>query len=326
MTDVNLLVGDIGGTNARFAIARPGQRGYERERVLQCDDFNSAESAIQHYLKEIDSPSPQAICLAVAGPVSEGRAKLTNNKWEFDEKHLSDSLSCARVQLLNDFEAMALGLVELDRDDVSLIGSTRMPDVNQREFVMAVVGPGTGLGAASLVKKQDKLFALGCEAGHAGFSPESELQVAIMQELATRFGRVSGERLVSGTGLVNLYSALAKIKSTTAKKLTAAEIFGAINQHQLARESVDLFFELLGQVSGNFVLSTGAFDGLFIGGGIVPRYPELLQHSGFREGFENKGRHRSLMQSVPTALVAHPYPGLLGAASSVRSGFAEAIT
>lgn len=121
MNDTHLLIGDIGGTNARFAIARPGQSGYEQEQVLLCDDFESAELAIQYYLRGVDSPAPHAICLAVAGPVSNGTASLTNNQWDFNESHMAASLSCERVKLLNDFEAIALSLAELESSELSLI-------------------------------------------------------------------------------------------------------------------------------------------------------------------------------------------------------------
>lgn len=321
MFDKPLLIGDIGGTNARFAIAQPDDASYSKELVLLCENFDSAELAIEHYLQEVGSARPQGICLAVAGPVTGGTAKLTNNSWTFNEQLLGDSYSCEKVRLLNDFEAIALGLVELRADEITFVGSVEMPHEHRGEFTLAVVGPGTGLGAATLVKRQGQLFPLSCEAGHVGFAPESVLQVSLLQILGEKFGRVSDERLVSGVGLVNLYNALANIRGVLAEDYKAADVFASADSDPLARESIDIFFELLGQVSGNFVLSAGAFDGLYIGGGIIRRYPDLLQSSAFRNGFENKGRHSVLMREVPTALVNHPYPGLLGAAALARSWF-----
>ena len=318
MSESTVLVGDIGGTNARFAIARPTGAGYESEQVLLCDDFVSAESAIQHYLEEISAPPVRSACLAVAGPVAAGSASLTNNRWLFDEASLRAALSCERVKLLNDFEAAALGMAELGPDDLTPVGQAGLPDLTQTEFVTAVVGPGTGFGAATLIKRDGRLTSLSGEAGHIGFAPENPLQVELLAGLANEFGRVSDERLVSGSGLVNIYQFLAARSQTASERFEAAAIFSRVETDQIAQQSVALFFELLGQVAGNFVLATGSFDGLFIAGGIVQRYPELLHSSAFRAGFENKGRHRGLMQAVPTVLVHHPLPGLLGAAAFAK--------
>ena len=156
------------------------------------------------------------------------------------------------------------------------------------------------------------------ESGHVGFAPENPMQVELLASLANGFGRVSDERLVSGSGLVNIYQFLATRSQTVSERFDAATIFSRVETDLIAQEAVALFFELLGQVAGNFVLATGSFDGLFIAGGIVQRYPELLQSSAFRAGFENKGRHRGLMQAVPTVLVHHPLPGLLGATAFAK--------
>lgn len=318
MSESTVLVGDIGGTNARFAIARPAGPGFESERVLLCDDFISAESAIQQYLEEVSAPPVRSACLAVAGPVAEGKASLTNNHWLFDEASLRAALSCERVKLLNDFEAAALGMVELGPVDLTPVGPAGLPDLSQTDFVTAVVGPGTGFGAATLIKRDGRLTSLSGESGHVGFAPENPMQVELLASLANAFGRVSDERLVSGGGLVNIYQFLANRSQTVSERFDAATIFSRVETDQIAQEAVALFFELLGQVAGNFVLVTGSFDGLFIAGGIVQRYPELLQRSAFRAGFENKGRHRGLMQAVPTVLVHHPLPGLLGATAFAK--------
>ena len=318
MSESTVLVGDIGGTNARFAMARPVGPGYESERALLCDDFVSAESAIQQYLKDVSAPPVKSACLAVAGPVAAGKASLTNNRWLFDEASLRAALSCDRVKLLNDFQAAALGMAELGPADLTPVGKAGLPDLRQTDFVTAVVGPGTGFGAATLIKRDGRLTSLSGEAGHVGFAPENLLQVELLASLANEFGRVSDERLVSGSGLVNIYQFLATRSQIISERLDAATIFSRVKTDQIAQETVALFFELLGQVAGNFVMATGSFDGLFIVGGIVQRYPKLLHSSAFRTGFENKGRHRELMQAVPTVLVNHPLPGLLGAAAFAK--------
>lgn len=321
MTESTILLGDIGGTNARFAVASHTKAKYESERVFQCDDFGSAESAIQQYLEEISAPPVTSVCLAVAGPVAEGKARLTNNRWLFDEESLRAALGCDRVKLINDFQAAALGMAELGPADLTQVGDVELPDLRRTEYVIAVVGPGTGFGASTLIKRDGRLTTLSGEAGHVGFAPENPLQVELLASLADQFGRVSDERLVSGSGLVNIFNFLTTRRQAESGPIDAATIFSRADRDQTAQEAVALFFELLGQAAGNFVLATGSFDGLFVAGGIVQRYPDLLRNSAFRTGFENKGRHRELMRAVPTVLVNHPLPGLLGVFAAAKSWY-----
>ena len=319
MSESTILLGDIGGTHARFALACDNRVGYELERVFRCDNFASAESAIQQYLEGVSAPSVRSACLAVAGPVATGKASLTNNHWFFDEEGVRAALGCEKVRLLNDFEAAALGLAYLGPADLTPVGEAKLPDLRQAEYVVAVVGPGTGFGAATLIKRDGRLTSLSGEAGHVGFAPESPLQVELLASLADQFGRVSVERLVSGSGLVNIFNFLATRSKAKTGHFDAAAIFLKAKRDQTAQKAVALFFELLGQAAGNFVLATGSFDGLFIAGGIVQRYPELLHNSTFRSGFEKKGRHSELMRAIPTVLVRHPLPGLLGAAAAAKN-------
>ena len=157
------------------------------------------------------------------------------------------------------------------------------------------------------------------EGGHVAFGPETSLQARVLEVLRPRFGRVSAERLVAGSGIENLYSALVEIRQTGEAPLLAPEIFAAAldNQAGTAQNAVDLFFEILGQVAGDLALTLGAVDGIYIAGGIARRYPEVLAASRFREAFESKGRHQGYMVRIPTYLVTHEQPGLLGAASAV---------
>jgi glucokinase len=184
------------------------------------------------------------------------------------------------------------------------------------DFSVGVIGPGTGLGAAGLYKRGDKLVPIVGEAGHAGFAPETQLQIDIVVAIRERFDRVPVERLLSGPGLENIYWALARIHGDKSASLTAAEIgqLAAGGSNSRAVAALQLFFEILGQVAGDLALSLGAIDGIYVAGGIVRRYPDLLLGSRFRSGFEAKGQHRSLMERIPTQLIVYPEPGLLGAA------------
>jgi len=302
MAGSSLLIGDIGGTNARFALADPAQPGFSEEATLQCADFESAEAAIKHYLNRVGVKSPSVICLAAAGPVVNQAVQFTNNPWSIAAAELAAGFSTSAIRLLNDFEAIAYSIPYLP----SAAGL-----LEQDSFTVSIVGPGTGLGTAGLKKYGDALVPIVSEASHKGFAPETGFQREVLDVLRGRFERVSVERLISGKGLENLYWALGQVRGSESSSLSAEEIFAAEDDH--ASETVQLFFEILGQYAGDIALAFGAADGVFIAGGIVRRYPELFAASRFRSGFENKGRYRSIMERIPTHLITHAQPGLLGA-------------
>ncbi len=313
--DNSILVGDMGGTNVRFALADANTTRYHSEKVYRCQEFASPEAAIRQYLDEINRQVPSRICLAVAGPVSQGTATFTNNNWTLNAGQLMFSLGTGEVQLLNDFEALAHCLPALKPEDCLTIGGPGATTL-ATDYNLAVLGPGTGLGVATLTRLGgSQPQALATEGGHTAFAPETEQQRQVLSRLASRFGRVSNERLISGQGIENVYWALSNNQSNT-KPPSAASIFDRINSDALAQQTTSLFFQVLGQVAGDISLATGAFDGVYLAGGIAQRYPSLLSHSGFRAGFENKGRHKALMQSIPTVLIRHPQPGLLGATTA----------
>lgn len=316
-----LLIGDIGGTNARFALADPDQPGYSQEQTFRCGDFQTAEQAVTRYLEMLGAPAPDAICLAAAGPVVDGRVRFTNNNWGLDTRDLAKAFGIDRVRLLNDFAAIAYALPLLQEDDCLDIGLLPGRPLGGRDFTVGVLGPGTGLGAAGLVGRGGSVIPIVGEAGHLGFAPETDLQMQVLSQLRERFERVSDERLLSGPGLENIYAALCGLHDEPIASLAAADIFasGAANTNERASEALQLFFEVLGQAAGNLALMLGAEDGIYIAGGIVKRDPALLANSRFRTGFERKGRHRSLMEKIPTHVIMHPEPGLLGAGYCARS-------
>jgi glucokinase len=314
--DACLLIGDIGGTNARFALADPGKPAFMDVRNLQCDEYESADAAIEHYLKTVKAGKPDAICLAAAGPIIDKRVRFTNNHWEIAADELAAEFSIDAVRLLNDFEAIAYSVPYLTEDECMPIGLPEPRPLDADNYMVGIIGPGTGLGAVGLRRHGDLYLPIAGEASHGGFAPESQVQIDILRALRERFDRVSSERLVSGPGLQNIYWALTRIHGEKRAHLAPAEIFKAAidNTDSLASEAVQMFFEVFGQVAGDLALALGAQDGIFIAGGIAKRYPDLLKNSGFRSGFENKGRYRSLMERVPTQLILHDQPGLLGAA------------
>jgi glucokinase len=311
-----LLIGDIGGTNARFALVDPKRPVFHSEVTLHCRDFESAELAIRHYLARVKAPDPAVICLAVAGPIVDERVRFTNNDWRIDAQDLRKEFAAPAVGLCNDFEAIAYSVPFLQESDCLPVGLPAPGPLPASDFTVGVIGPGTGLGAAGLYKRGDRVFPVVGEAGHVGFAPETQVQLDVFVALRERFDRVSDERLVSGPGLENIYWALSRIHGDKSASLSAAEIcaIAAEGNSGRAAEALQLFFEILGQVAGNLALSLGATDRIYIAGGIARRYPDLLIGSRFRGGFEAKGRHRSLMERIPTQLIVYPEPGLLGAA------------
>lgn len=317
MNDRCLLIGDIGGTNARFALATTDRPGFHSVLELQCEDFATADDAISHYLSSTNAESPEAVCLAAAGPIVDDRVKITNNHWDISAAETGANFGIEAVRLLNDFTAIAYSIPLLTEKEVQSIGRHDHGWLPKTNFNVAILGPGTGLGVAGLCRQGDALVPITGEGGHVGFAPETELQLEILEVLRSHFDRVSAERLIAGSGLENIYLALKTIRRESGPKLSAKEIFAERRAGNVAADAVDVFFELLGQVAGDVALTLGAVDGVYIAGGIAKRYPDMLEESRFRSAFESKGRRRALMERIPTRLITYDQPGLLGAAYSV---------
>lgn len=317
MSGKHLLIGDIGGTNARFAMADETSPRFFDEKVLKCADYPTAVEAIRDYLAGIGVGQPDAVCLAAAGPVVDGVIRLTNNSWTISVAELERSFGAGHVRLLNDFAAIAWSVPFLGPEHLMQIGTAEPRPLNGGHYTVGVIGPGTGLGCVGLRKFGQHHIIINSEASHGGFAPESRRQIEILSILRDRMDRVSSENLVSGTGIENLYWALAHLHGVPQDRLPAAEIFSRAHEASdaVAVECVDLFFEILGQIAGDLALTFGAEDGIFIAGGIAQRYPDKLLNSRFRQGFDRKGSHTYLVERVPTQLITHHQPGLLGAAS-----------
>lgn len=313
-------MGDLGGTYARFALAEGQSGAFTHAVTYESRQFGSPEAAIQAYLKHTNCAAPGAICLAVAAPVVGQSARFLNSEWVVDGPALSQGFGGAPVRLVNDFHAIAHAIPALVPDHVEQIGARQpwLPETG--DFTVGLIGPGTGLGVSGVLRVDGRLKALDSEGGHQGFAPESERQFEVLKSLRMQYERVSDERLLSGSGIENIYRALQDQCGETPASRGAAEIFqlGVDHREDAATEAVDMFFEILGQVAGNLALTLGARNGIYVAGGIARRYPKCLQRGAFRAGFENKGRHRSLMEQIPTGLITHPDPGLVGAAILAR--------
>lgn len=316
MTDSTLLIGDIGGTNVRFALGNSAEAGYSEVRKLKCADYPTAADAIHHYLTTIGVSSPDIICLAAAGPVVDDAIRLTNNSWSISVAELEDMFDTTRVQLLNDFTAIAYAVPILGNEHLLKIGPLPPGALASPHCTFGVLGPGTGLGTVGMQRFGEHMVLIDSEAAHGGFAPETDRQLNVLGILRERFERVSIEYLVSGQGIENLYWALSRLNALDADMLTAAEIFTQADSREdpVAGEAVEMFFEILGQAAGDMALSFGAHAGMYVAGGIAQRYPQELCKSRFRRGFERKGSHRYIVERIPTQLITHEQPGLLGAA------------
>lgn len=315
----NVLIADIGGTNARFALASDTNEHMAEMQRIDCDEFESAMLAIEYYLEKQNIKDVDAICFAVAGPVIDQTASFTNNHWEISRTDLVAKYRTKAVRILNDFESIAYSLPVLTEKDISAVGGDwALP--SSQEFSVGVLGPGTGLGVAGLYARDGKHYPVVAEGGHTGFSPENPEQIRLLKSLSSKFGRVSNERLLSGPGIINIYQALAEINNADPGEFSAAEIAtkGTSRQDELCKNTMDLFFEILGQVTGDLALTLGTHDGIFIAGGICQRYGQALTESRFRHGFSNKGRHSHLLENIPTWLISHPNAGLVGASNYAR--------
>ncbi len=312
------LMGDIGATNARFALCGDDRRA-ARIRILPVDGFASLGAAIRAYLvqERIDSPL-KAAALAVASPITGDAVTLTNHPWSFSISALQHDLSIGKLTVINDFTAQALAVRHLAADERVVIGGgSPVPNTP-----IGVIGPGTGLGVSGLIPSNAGWVALAGEGGHATFAPVDDRESEVLARLRRRFTHVSGERVLSGQGLVNLYHALAEIEGVPAEPHTPAQISDPQTgeREPLCGAAVAMFCAMLGSMAGDLALTLGARGGVYIAGGIVPRLGARFAQSAFRERFESKGRFRSYLAAVPTYVMTAEVPAFLGLAEVLARG------
>lgn len=306
------LVGDVGGTNARFALV-DAQGHIRNPRSFAARDYASLGEVIAEYLEQTAGrKQPPRAVIAVAGPVLEGEIEFTNLDWQISEADLLAQFEFEAVRLINDFAAQALACPMLEADDMRALGAQLRP---APDSPIVVLGAGTGFGVAGLARSERGDVAIATEGGHAGFSPHDEVEVEVWRRVKARYGRVSIERLLSGPGLFDLYRALAEIEGWNAELPDDRGVIEQANAGEpQACRAVDRFCAILGAVAGDLALSFGARGGVFISGGLAPRVADRLAASEFRARFEDKGRLAPYVAQIPTNLVLHPYPAIVGAA------------
>ena len=313
------LVGDIGGTNARFAWKAGAAAPLTDVATYACADHPTLQHAMQHYLAAHSKPSAPWCAIGIANPVVGDRVQMTNHHWSFSISEVQRALGFERFLVLNDFTALALSLPTMQPADLRQVGGDRaVPDAP-----LGLIGPGTGLGVSGLLPASRGRGAIPVngEGGHVTLAATDALEESVVRLLKRQFGHASAERALSGPGLVNLYGVLCEINGVPARPLVAADITSLALSGQDAQcgAAVDVFFSLLGTVAGNLALSLGARGGLYIGGGIVPRLGERITQSNFRQRFDDKGRFRAYLAPIPVFVVhASTSPALMGAAQALE--------
>jgi glucokinase len=315
------LLADLGGTNVRFAISDPAASTplqMDNVRRYRVSDFASLADAIRQYFTDSGLQAQHAL-IAAAGRISEGETvQITNNPWAISAQKLKVELGLQSVRLVNDFAAQSMAVTLLQPSDLVPVGKLPLPKLGaQDEQTFVIVGPGTGLGVGGLLLRQSKCSVLQTEGGHAGFAAHTPEDIEILKRLNQRYGRVSNERLVCGNGLVDLYGVLCEIAGQTPEPLKPEDISTRANANSdpLCVQVVETFVGIFGSVAGDLVLTLGAWDGVYLTGGLVPILLPWMERGNFRERFEAKGRFRITMEQVPTQAIMNPEPGLMGAAA-----------
>lgn len=319
-----LLVADIGGTNGRFGLVEfdaeknraRGRVNYtaERQITLKCANYADMATMIKACCAEFGIEMPAHACLAIAGPIENGQAAMTNLNWKFSIEGLREQLGMKTLHVINDFASLAYAVPFLQENElVNLYDSNKA----NAHAPIVVMGPGTGFGMAALVPDSGNWKIIPTEGGHASFAPTNEKELAIKSFLLKEQNHVSVENILSGSGLVTLYRALAHIAGVEAKPYTPADVSskGIADEDDLCREAVLTFCDVLGEVAGDKALSLGAKGGVVIGGGITPKLVSLLPESHFLERYKNKGPMAGYVSDISIRLIVNDKAALVGSAA-----------
>lgn len=318
-TDYPKLLGDIGGTNVRLALKLAPDAEISHIRNLILRDHAGAVEAVEHYLADVGAQAgamrPRSGCLGAAGPVLGDHLQLFNAPWGFSIEGLRQALGLHRLRVLNDFTVLALALPHLPPGELIQIGG----EAAVEGMTKGLIGAGTGLGVSGLIPNlQGQWAPIAGEGGHVTLPASDEAEEKLIAVLRARFGHVSAERVLSGSGLVVLYEAHAQWAGAVAEALTPADVTtrGLAGQCALCEAALHSFCLFMGTVASNLAVSLGAQGGLYIGGGIVPRLGDFFVRSGFRARFDAKGRYAGYLSRIPVFVIHSPYPALIGAAQA----------
>jgi glucokinase len=303
------FVADVGGTNIRLALLENG-RIAKIEKYL-CADFETIGDAILHFQKNNIDANFSAGCIAIACPVDSDMVKMTNHSWVFSKTSLKAQLDLENLYVINDFTAVAHSLPHLNHNQVIQLGRGSAKEHGN----IAVFGPGTGLGVEHLTWTSSGWKTLDGEGGHIDFSPTDDTDIIVWHYLQQKFGRAAAEEVLSGRGIVNIYTALClhhgqKVVLKNPSQVTSA---GLDKSDDMAALAIKQFCRVMGSFAGNLALNLSTTGGIFIGGGVTSHLGDYFLHSEFRERFEAKGDFGQYVQDIPTYLIKEPDHGLLGA-------------
>ena len=312
------IVADVGGTNVCFGLVTGKNETTADYEICQLWSqataaFDSFESCLDAYIATLDCPRPINACIAIAGPIIADHVQMTNLNWGFSIPDLRSRFVIDRLEVLNDFGALAYSTLQVHSSDLCVIhAGTPIADAPR-----AVIGPGTGLGVAALVPSAGKWRPVTGEGGHMAFAPPNGKAGKILELVQEGMDYVCVESLLSGPGMARLHQALAMVEGKAADPLSAEQItaHAVAGTDPACRETLDLFCHLLGRTAGDISLIYGARGGVYLGGGILPRIEDILLESTFMDGFQSKGPMSDYLANVPVYLMTGNHPTLLGAAA-----------
>ena len=327
---MNLLVADIGGTNARFGFQKKLSSNLEFINYLNCEDYKTIDDAITYYIQK-NELNVENIVLSVAGPCSDNIVKFSNNKWKFDKLKLLRKLNVDSLLAINDFVAQGFGFSNFYKEQ-NLNTSIKNIEKYQLKLIkkgipikdsnLLITGPGTGLGVCTLTKLNNYVYPIEGEGGNVNFSPQDELEIELLKFLLKEKNYVSFEDLVSGRGLQNIYKFKNIKNDQVYKKIDASQIGElALNNNAIAKESVKLMFSILGTSISNNILINGCQKGVIIAGGIINKLDTLLHQSDFFYNLINKGAYKKYVDNVPIFFSPDENNGLKGSAKCFNNKY-----
>lgn len=312
------MVGDIGATNARFALVAPGSSDIENIQSLKCEDFDNIQSAISFYISSFLELDIVSACFATAGTVHLDVFKLANNHWTINKSDVAKTLNGVTIKWINDFTAQAFATTTLTDGEVITLNK----GIVKPEKLRLVIGPGTGLGVCGLIMSPSGWLPIAGEGGHSDFAPNTSIEYEILTLLAKKFGHVAVERILSGPGIMNLYEALCQINGkdriyTTPSEITAAAVNAGADP--IADETIQMFCKIFGSVAGSMALTVGALGGVYITSDLVRNFLDLFIESDFQKSFESKGRLQSVLEDIPVYLSKKKNMGLIGTVYEINN-------
>lgn len=316
---MQIVAVDIGGTHARFALAEiDGGRVVRlgEPTTMRTAEHASFQTAYESFTAAQGGALPRAVAIALAAPIAGDIIRFANNPWIIRPAMIPEKMRVDVYTLVNDFEAVGHAVAQADESHFTHLCGPNRPLAPLG--TISIIGPGTGLGVAHLLRLPGDYHVQPTEGGHIDFAPLDAIEDAILARLRRRHRRVSVERIVSGPGLIEIYETLAGIEGRAIKVLDDKALWtlGSTGEDSLAAAAVDRFCLSLGSVAGDIALAQGGFGGVVIAGGLGLRVKDVLLRSGFAERFRAKGRFEGMMADIPVKVITHPQPGLLGAASA----------